>query len=65
MDASEFTPLSSQQSSDYPSKSISIIDEKDTDCYNLVHMAHGTRYNLQKAVKFQIKKIDKEPYKKK
>ena len=60
MDASEFTPISSQRSDDYPSKSISMIDEKDTDCYNLVHMAHGARINLQKAIKFQINKIGKE-----
>ena len=50
MDASEFTPISSQQSDDYPSKSISMIDEKDTDRFNIVNMANGARFQIQKAI---------------
>ena len=58
MDLSEFTPISSEITENLPSKSISLIDEKDTDCMNLVHLAHGHRHGLQKALKFQIDKRD-------
>jgi hypothetical protein len=42
----EFTPASSMLSDELPSKSISVIDEKDTDCMNLINIVHGHRLGL-------------------
>ena len=46
MQPSEYTIQSSVITDDLPSQSVSLIDEKDTDCLNVYHMAYGDRWNM-------------------